>query len=252
MRHQTPSTEDDWHKAPLWQPPNPQPSPNLSVNVAVEGHEVKQQISYNDDISSLALVFVPFPFHAGGATYTMDAIEGPRRFSTSNEERVGLLRALDNPAKQHHYGTTHDPAEVERLLSQEGIVEESSTTAGTEAKLLLKYSIPLMGTYLLQYSFSLVTIFVVGHIGTDELGAVSLATMTANSKPPCLFVSLATNLCIVTGLAVYEGLATSLDTLCAQAYGSGRKTLVGLHLQRMVLFMLLVTSKSCAWSLELT
>jgi len=38
-----------------------------------------------------------------------------------------------------------------------------------------------------------VTIFVVGHIGTDELGAVSLATMTAN----------------ITGLAVYEGLATS-------------------------------------------
>jgi MATE family multidrug resistance protein len=77
----------------------------------------------------------------------------------------------------------------------------------------------------LQYSFSLVTLFVVGHIGTDELGAVSLATMTAN----------------ITGLAVYEGLATSLDTLCAQAYGSGRKEMVGLHLQRMILFMLLVT-----------
>jgi MATE family multidrug resistance protein len=40
---------------------------------------------------------------------------------------------------------------------------------------------------------------------------------------------------------VYEGLATSLDTLCAQAYGSGKKEMVGLHLQRMVLFMLLVT-----------
>ncbi|KAI0592053.1 hypothetical protein Alg130_00654 [Pyrenophora tritici-repentis] len=62
-------------------------------------------------------------------------------------------------------------------------------------------------------------------IGTDELGAVSLATMTAN----------------ITGLAIYEGLATSLDTLCAQAYGSGKKTMVGLHLQRMVLFMLAVT-----------
>jgi MATE family multidrug resistance protein len=62
-------------------------------------------------------------------------------------------------------------------------------------------------------------------VGTDELGAVSLATMTAN----------------ITGLAIYEGLATSLDTLCAQAYGSGRKTMVGLHLQRMVLLMLAVT-----------
>lgn len=45
----------------------------------------------------------------------------------------------------------------------------------------------------------------------------------------------------ITGLAIYEGLATSLDTLCAQAYGSGRKTMVGLHLQRMILFMLAVT-----------
>lgn len=242
MRQQTPLTEDDWLKAPLWA--KPQPSPVLCINVDLEDHEVKQlSYSYSDDISSLALAFVPFPFHAGGATYTMDAIEGPRRFSTSNEERVGLLRALDNPAKQHHYGTTQDPAEVEGLLGQEGSVEELATTAGKEAKLLLKYSIPLMGTYLLQYSFSLVTIFVVGHIGTDELGAVSLATMTANSKPHSLSLSLATDWSVVTGLAVYEGLATSLDTLCAQAYGSGRKTLVGLHLQRMVLFMLLVTSK---------
>jgi len=32
-----------------------------------------------------------------------------------------------------------------------------------------------------------------------------------------------------------------LDTLCAQAYGSGKKELVGLHLQRMVYFLLLVT-----------
>lgn len=41
----------------------------------------------------------------------------------------------------------------------------------------------------------------------------------------------------ITGYAVYQGLATSLDTLCAQAYGSGRKKLVGLQLQRMVYFL---------------
>lgn len=45
----------------------------------------------------------------------------------------------------------------------------------------------------------------------------------------------------ITGFAVYQGLATSLDTLCAQAYGSGHKILVGLHTQRMLLFLLLVT-----------
>jgi MATE family multidrug resistance protein len=48
-------------------------------------------------------------------------------------------------------------------LGRDGTAEELVTTARQEAKLLFKYSVPLMGTYLLQYSFSLVTIFVVGH-----------------------------------------------------------------------------------------
>lgn len=186
-----------------------------------------KQLNNCYDISSLALTFVPFPFIAGGQqTYAMDSATA-RRFSASNEERVGLLSAAqhDSVVKQNQYGAVPVPDEVEALLGRDGAVVELHTTAGKEARLLAKYSVPLMITYLLQYNFSLITIFVVGHIGTDELGAVSLATMTAN----------------ITGLAVYEGLATSLDTLCAQAYGSGKKELVGLHLQRMILFMLLVT-----------
>ena len=53
-----------------------------------------------------------------------------------------------------------------------------------------------------------------------------------------IYISMTAN---ITGLAVYEGLATSLDTLCAQAYGSGRKENVGLHLQRMLIFLWLVS-----------
>jgi len=62
-------------------------------------------------------------------------------------------------------------------------------------------------------------------LGKVELGAVSLASMTAN----------------ISGYAIYQGLATSLDTLCSQAYGSGRKELVGLQFQRMVYFLWLLT-----------
>lgn len=40
------------------------------------------------------------------------------------------------------------------------------------------------------------------------------------------------------GNSLIQGLATGLDTLCAQAYGSGNKHLVGLHMQRMVFFIL--------------
>lgn len=59
-----------------------------------------------------------------------------------------------------------------------------------------------------------------GHIGVAELGAASLGSMSAN----------------ISGYAIFQGLSTSLDTLCAQAYGSGRKKLVGLQMQRMIYF----------------
>lgn len=45
----------------------------------------------------------------------------------------------------------------------------------------------------------------------------------------------------ISCFAVFQGLATSLDTLCAQAYGSGNKHLVGLYCQRMTLFLLCLT-----------
>jgi MATE family multidrug resistance protein len=203
-------------------PPSTRRPASTTSCLDAEKHDEHEELPrYEYDISSLALGSVPFPFTVG---FSMDS-PAARRFSSSAEERVGLLGAAA-AGKAQHYGSVADAGEAERLIG-DGAIEEVvvQTTAGKEARLLAKYSLPLMVTYLLQYSFSLVTLFVVGHIGTDELGAVSLATMTAN----------------ITGLAVYEGLATSLDTLCAQAYGSGKKEMVGLHLQRMILFMLIVT-----------
>ncbi|KAJ5102376.1 hypothetical protein NUU61_004598 [Penicillium alfredii] len=99
------------------------------------------------------------------------------------------------------------------------------TTWKREAKVIGKYSLPLMVTFLLQYSLTVASIFTIGHLGKEELGAVSLASMTVS----------------ITGNAVYSGLATSLDTLCAQAYGSGKRKLVGLQMLRMVWFLWLVT-----------
>ena len=44
----------------------------------------------------------------------------------------------------------------------------------------------------------------------------------------------------ITCYSFVQGLATSLDTLCSQAYGSGHRHLVGLQLQRMTYFLLLL------------
>ncbi|KAK7748534.1 hypothetical protein SLS53_000554 [Cytospora paraplurivora] len=98
------------------------------------------------------------------------------------------------------------------------------TTWQREAKTIAVYSRSLVITFLLQYSINVASIFAVGHIGKIELGAVSLATMTVN----------------ITCSAPFQGLATSLDTLCAQAYGSGHKHLVGLQIQRMICFLLVL------------
>ncbi|KAL2126967.1 hypothetical protein VTI74DRAFT_11547 [Chaetomium olivicolor] len=100
------------------------------------------------------------------------------------------------------------------------------TTWQREAKTLAQYSRSLIVTFLLHYSVTITSVFTVGRIGRLELGAVSLATMTAN----------------ITCYAPCQGLSTCLDTLCAQAYGSGHKHLVGLQLQRMtcLLWMFLV------------
>ncbi|KAJ5611310.1 hypothetical protein N7510_008029 [Penicillium lagena] len=115
--------------------------------------------------------------------------------------------------------------EIDRKWEEAVAAGMIHTTWQREARVIGKYSLPLMVTFLLQYSLTVASIFTLGHIGKEELGAVSLASMTVS----------------ITGNAVYSGLSTSLDTLCAQAYGSGKKKLVGLQMLRMVYFLWLVT-----------
>ena len=118
-----------------------------------------------------------------------------------------------------------DPDVIDRKWEEAVTAGLIQTTWRRELQVMIKYSAPLMLTFILQYSLTVASIFTIGHLGKEELGAVSLASMTAN----------------ITGYAVYQGLATSLDTLCAQAYGSGRKKLVGLQMQRMVFFLWVIT-----------
>lgn len=117
------------------------------------------------------------------------------------------------------------------IISIEGIIEEEGeedfsnekVSIDIEVKKLVRYSIPLMMTFFLEQVFSLICVIFVGHLGKEELAAVSMASMTST---------------IV--FAVFEGIATSLDTLCPQAYGSGQFEHVGIHTQRCSLFSMVV------------
>ncbi|KAI1848655.1 hypothetical protein JX266_005514 [Neoarthrinium moseri] len=110
-------------------------------------------------------------------------------------------------------------------LLQQRADESASPSLAEKSELwhLLEYSLPLIATYFLQYSFTVITTLVAGHLSSDDLAATSIGLTTVN----------------IIGLATFEGMATALDTLCAQSYGSGNFHGVGLHVQRMLVLMTL-------------
>ncbi|KAF2703670.1 MATE efflux family protein [Pleomassaria siparia CBS 279.74] len=169
--------------------------------------------------------------NSGGLVKTL-SISGLRKTRSAADEESAIDSEM--PSEQTAllggnpdlpYGGLDTPRTINKTWNEAVAAGKIATTWQREAKVLTKSSAPLVLTFLLQYSLPVASIFTVGHIGKAELGAVSLASMTAS----------------ITGYAVYAGLSTSLDTLCSQAYGSGRLHLVGLQLQRMLYFLWLIT-----------
>lgn len=93
--------------------------------------------------------------------------------------------------------------------------EEVEVSYRDEFRQIGKNALPLIVTFALQTSLSFVTVAFVGRLGALELGGVSLANVTFTATS-----------------AVFQGLATCLDTLCPQAFGAKQYQLVGLYFQR--------------------
>ncbi|CAG8444347.1 9244_t:CDS:2 [Ambispora gerdemannii] len=88
---------------------------------------------------------------------------------------------------------------------------------------LIKKAIPVLLTYLMQYSLQIASVFSLGHLGSVELASAALASMYA----------------AVTGWSVALGASSALDTLCSQAWTSGNPRMVGIFLQRAIVIILL-------------
>lgn len=92
-------------------------------------------------------------------------------------------------------------------LLRESVSKESLSKATPrqaikeELTLLLKWSAPICITHLLELSLVTVTVISVGHLGTLELAAASLASMTCN----------------VVALSFIQGAASALDTVSIPA-----------------------------------
>ena len=79
-----------------------------------------------------------------------------------------------------------------KLLSWRNIKQES--------KILFHLSWPVVVTNLLQFSITSISVLSLGHINTESLAAISLASLFVNT----------------TGTCIAQGIASALDTLCSQ------------------------------------
>ncbi|KAG7664670.1 uncharacterized protein J8A68_001766 [[Candida] subhashii] len=152
--------------------------------------------------------------------------EHQRRSLYSEDGRDQDENDEDN-ASWHHHGRRRSSTQSE---AKDFI--HLKTNYHREFRMLFRNSFPLIITFILEHFFSIVSLVVVGKLGTNELAAVSLATMTS----------------IIT-FAIFEGTATALDTLCPQAYGAGNYELMSIFVQRCILFSwtLYIPLSVCWW-----
>ncbi|CAN6231345.1 unnamed protein product [Urochloa humidicola] len=95
----------------------------------------------------------------------------------------------------------------------------------SEVKKQLRLAGPLVAGFLLQYVVQMISLMFVGHLGELELAGAAVAASFA----------------AVTGFSLLFGMASSLDTLCGQAFGAGQHHLLGVHKQRAMLVLALVS-----------
>ncbi|KAK6461024.1 ethionine resistance protein [Scheffersomyces coipomensis] len=147
------------------------------------------------------------------------------RFRRKSEVARELIEEERELLKDHNLPVYDDEEELIDAF-EDAIVSNKlgETSTLIELKALIKASIPLVLTFLLQNSLSTVSVFMVGHLGATELAAVSMGAMTAN----------------ITGYASIQGIATALDTLCPQAFGAKKYTLVGSYMQKCTALIIVV------------
>ncbi|KAG0038680.1 hypothetical protein BGZ82_011151, partial [Podila clonocystis] len=144
---------------------------------------------------------------------------GPNNYYTSNHGTASSSTTVNGDG--HHI--IHPTADDTSFRSDSTLMTTKELTMH-EFKILLKYSGPVVLTYVLQNSLQLASLISLGHLGSIELAASSLASMFA----------------AVTCWSVSLGTATALDTLCSQSFTSHHPHTLGLHLQRAILVLMLL------------
>lgn len=105
------------------------------------------------------------------------AAKSSRRGSRAPAEETTSLLGRGGRGSEHNGGDAED---IDRKWEEAVTAGLIHTTWRREAKVIGKNAAPLVVTFLLQYSLTVASIFTLGHLGKKELGAVSLASMSAS------------------------------------------------------------------------
>ncbi|KAJ4838978.1 Protein DETOXIFICATION 16 [Turnera subulata] len=119
----------------------------------------------------------------------------------------------------------HDPEVSEEGNHNHGAGNVSRKEILEEVKKQLWLSGPLILASLLQYCIQIISVMFVGHLGELSLSGASMATSFAS----------------VTGFSLLMGMASALDTFCGQSYGAEQYHMLGIHMQRAMFVILLVS-----------
>ncbi|XP_021638546.1 protein DETOXIFICATION 16 isoform X2 [Hevea brasiliensis] len=94
-----------------------------------------------------------------------------------------------------------------------------------EVKKQLWLAGPLVAVSLLQFCLQMISVMFVGHLGELSLAGASMATSFAT----------------VTGFSLLLGMASALDTFSGQSYGAKQYHMLGIHMQKAMFVLLLVS-----------
>lgn len=97
------------------------------------------------------------------------------------------------------------------------------TSILAEVKKQLWLAGPLTSVNVLLYLLQVISVMFVGHLGELPLSGASMATSFAS----------------VTGFSLLNGMGSALDTLCGQSYGAQQYHMLGVHMQRAMIVLLL-------------
>ncbi|KAH7547764.1 hypothetical protein ACOSQ2_033358 [Xanthoceras sorbifolium] len=133
-------------------------------------------------------------------------------------ERAEEKRCLNSPLIQVS-------EENVNVLNRETRDDNNENSVGEEVKKQLWLAGPLISVSLLQFLLQMISVMFVGHLGELALSGASMATSFAT----------------VTGFSLLMGMASALDTLCGQSYGAKQYHMMGIHMQRAMFILLLVS-----------